>query len=138
MSSAAPDRGPADVASRDEILAQVQAVLRAEFQLSAEEVAPEAHLVDDLDLDSVDAVALLAVHTRLSGDRHDRRPGDRVELQLAELAVRRAADDVAELAVTLPVEGLELVPRLAVELRLQKIRRARREREAAREAEVEL
>ena len=42
-----------------DILSKVQEVLRAEFQLSADEVRPEAHLIDDLDLDSVDAVALL-------------------------------------------------------------------------------
>ncbi len=42
-----------------DLLSQVQEVLRAEFQLSPDEVRPEAHLVDDLDLDSVDAVALL-------------------------------------------------------------------------------
>ncbi len=34
-------------------------MLCSEFQFEAGEVHPAAHLVDDLDLDSVDAVALL-------------------------------------------------------------------------------
>ncbi len=45
--------------SREQILARVQSVICAEFQLPASSVHPGAHLVDDLDLDSVDAVALL-------------------------------------------------------------------------------
>ncbi len=45
--------------SPDEIYAKVRHVLRTEFALAEEVVRPEAHLVDDLDLDSVDAVALL-------------------------------------------------------------------------------
>lgn len=40
-------------------LAQVRAVLCAEFELEAAEVQPEALLYDDLDIDSIDAVDLL-------------------------------------------------------------------------------
>ena len=36
----------------------VRRVLRTEFELDDAELAESAHLVDDLDLDSVDAVAL--------------------------------------------------------------------------------
>jgi acyl carrier protein len=36
----------------------VRRVLRTEFELEAAELAEDAHLVDDLELDSVDAVAL--------------------------------------------------------------------------------
>jgi acyl carrier protein len=43
---------------REEVLAMVRRVLRAEFELEDEELGEEALLVDDLDLDSVDAVAL--------------------------------------------------------------------------------
>ena len=41
-----------------EALALVRRVLGAEFELEAGDIAADAHLVDDLDLDSVDAVAL--------------------------------------------------------------------------------
>jgi acyl carrier protein len=36
----------------------VRRVLRTEFELEAEDLGEDAHLVDDLELDSVDAVAL--------------------------------------------------------------------------------
>ena len=44
--------------TRDEVSSKVVAVLCGEFEFEEAEVKPEAHLVDDLDLDSVDAVAL--------------------------------------------------------------------------------
>lgn len=44
--------------SKDEILRWVVGTLKSEFQLRAEDVHPGAHLVDDLDLDSIDAVDL--------------------------------------------------------------------------------
>jgi acyl carrier protein len=36
----------------------VRHVLRTEFELETEELGEDAHLIDDLELDSVDAVAL--------------------------------------------------------------------------------
>jgi acyl carrier protein len=44
--------------TRAEVLELVRRVLAAEFELGGAEVAEDAHLADDLDLDSVDAVAL--------------------------------------------------------------------------------
>jgi acyl carrier protein len=44
--------------SKDEILRWVTETLQSEFQLRAEDLHPGAHLVDDLDLDSIDAVDL--------------------------------------------------------------------------------
>lgn len=44
----------------DEVLGLLRRLLEQEFEIPAEEVVPEAHLVDDLDLDSVDAVSLAA------------------------------------------------------------------------------
>ena len=44
--------------SKDEILRWVVDTLTREFQLRAEDLHPGAHLVDDLDLDSIDAVDL--------------------------------------------------------------------------------
>jgi acyl carrier protein len=44
--------------TRAEVLDLVRRVLRAEFELDGPEIGEHTHLVDDLDLDSVDAVAL--------------------------------------------------------------------------------
>ncbi len=44
--------------SKDEILRWVVATLKNEFQLRDEDLHPGAHLIDDLDLDSIDAVDL--------------------------------------------------------------------------------
>lgn len=46
--------------SPDEVLALLRRLFVQEFEIPAEAVSPEAHLVDDLDLDSVDAVSLAA------------------------------------------------------------------------------
>jgi acyl carrier protein len=45
---------------RDEILTRVRDVLCREFDLALEAVVPTARLAEDLDLDSIDAVALAA------------------------------------------------------------------------------
>lgn len=42
--------------SKQEILGWVTEVLRREFEFSAEKLEPSTHLIDDLDLDSIDAV----------------------------------------------------------------------------------
>ena len=44
--------------TRAEVLELVRRVLAAEFELDAAAIGEATHLVDDLDLDSVDAVAL--------------------------------------------------------------------------------
>lgn len=46
--------------TREEILARVRDVLCSEFDLAAATAAPGARLREDLDLDSIDAVALAA------------------------------------------------------------------------------
>jgi acyl carrier protein len=42
--------------SRDEIIAMVSEVLQQEFDFTNEELKLDTHLVDDLDLDSIDAI----------------------------------------------------------------------------------
>jgi len=42
--------------SRDEIFAMVSEVLREEFDFVDEELVLDTHLIDDLDLDSIDAI----------------------------------------------------------------------------------
>jgi acyl carrier protein len=44
--------------SKDQILRWVVDTLKNEFQLREEDLHPAAHLIDDLDLDSIDAVDL--------------------------------------------------------------------------------
>lgn len=47
--------------SPESILEALRAVLKQEFELAAESVTLEAHLIDDLELDSVDAVEFAVV-----------------------------------------------------------------------------
>jgi acyl carrier protein len=42
--------------SRDEIFAIVSEVLQQEFDFAAEKLTPDTDLIDDLDLDSIDAI----------------------------------------------------------------------------------
>ncbi len=50
-------KGQRDV-SRDEIFQHVKKLLVEEFELSDHQITLSSHLVDNLDLDSIDAVAL--------------------------------------------------------------------------------
>lgn len=45
--------------SKDEILARVTELLVQSFDLDSSEVQPTSHLIDDLDLDSIDAIDLV-------------------------------------------------------------------------------
>ena len=47
-----------DVRSREAIFGRIVELLGKEFEIPAHEITPQALLGDDLDLDSVDAVAL--------------------------------------------------------------------------------
>ena len=44
---------------KDEILEKISAVLADEFEIDAAKLTPDARLVEDLDLDSIDAVDLI-------------------------------------------------------------------------------
>jgi acyl carrier protein len=44
--------------SRQEIFEAVADALAREFELARDQIRPDAHLVDDLDLDSIDAIDL--------------------------------------------------------------------------------
>lgn len=45
--------------NRDELLEALRRILAAEFELDASRVVPSARLVEDLDLDSIDGVAIV-------------------------------------------------------------------------------
>jgi len=55
--------------NRDEILGEISGTLVEMFQLDPKIVTPEARLIEDLDLDSIDAVDLAAKIQELTGKR---------------------------------------------------------------------
>jgi len=57
--------------SREEILEQLSGILEEMFEVPAETIVPSAELYDDLDIDSIDAVDLLAKLKELTGMQVD-------------------------------------------------------------------
>jgi acyl carrier protein len=55
--------------SRDEIFVTLSGYLQQMFEIPAEKITLEARLVDDLDLDSIDAVDLAVKAQELSGKK---------------------------------------------------------------------
>lgn len=53
--------------SPDALLGMLRRLFEQEFEIPADAITPEAHLVDDLDLDSVDAVSLAALLEEKTG-----------------------------------------------------------------------
>lgn len=53
----------------DDVLAQLREILRANFEIEPDRVTPEAHLFNDLDLDSIDAVDLAIKLQEMTGKR---------------------------------------------------------------------
>ena len=80
-------------ATREQIFARVAELLAQSFDLAPEQVRLDAHLIDDLDLDSIDAIDLvvgLEEETGLDVSESELRSirlvGDIVELVHAKLA----------------------------------------------------
>ena len=57
--------------SQEEILALLTDILEEMFEVPREEITPSANLVDDLDIDSIDAVDLLAKLKEITGRQVD-------------------------------------------------------------------
>jgi acyl carrier protein len=55
---ASADLGAPAALTRDEVSARVRALLQSEFALEPEQTLPQARLQEDLDLDSIDLVAI--------------------------------------------------------------------------------
>jgi len=55
--------------SRDEIYARVGAILEELFEVDPEDIAPDANLYSDLDIDSIDAVDLVVELQKVTGKR---------------------------------------------------------------------
>ena len=73
--------------TREEILARVTAILVESFGLDSERVTPTAHLVDDLDLDSIDAIDMVVRLQEETG----------LEVEEDELKQIRLVGDVVDL-----------------------------------------
>lgn len=79
--------------SREEILEYLRRVLVELFELKPEQIVPEAHLYNDLDIDSIDAVDLILKLKELTGRkiqpqtfRHVRTVGDVIDAIQALMA----------------------------------------------------
>ena len=76
--------GPSEAPSRGEILREIQHMMSELFELGSDRVQPEARLVEDLELDSLDAFDLAVKVEEITGVALD-------ENQIREL---RTVDDV--------------------------------------------
>ena len=59
--------GPPEAPSRNQILREIQHMMSELFELSSDRVKPEARLVEDLDLDSLDAFDLAVKVEEITG-----------------------------------------------------------------------
>jgi acyl carrier protein len=57
--------------SRESILTELQRILTEQFELDRQAITPEAHLYQDLDIDSIDAVDLMVELKELTGRKLD-------------------------------------------------------------------
>lgn len=55
--------------TKDEIYEKVKQIMAELFEIDPEEITPESTLVDDLDLDSIDAVEMIVQLQKLTGKR---------------------------------------------------------------------
>lgn len=55
--------------TRDEILTQLKDIMHELFELEADEITPDSHLYEDLDLDSIDAVDLVIKLQEITGKK---------------------------------------------------------------------
>ena len=55
--------------TRDEILAKVQDIMVDMFEIDRGDVTMDAHLMDDLDLDSIDAIDMVVKLQEMTGER---------------------------------------------------------------------
>jgi acyl carrier protein len=73
--------------TRDEVLERIRAMMVDMFDVDGAKVVPDARLVEDLDLDSIDAIDLVAKLHELTGQR----------VEEAELRQLRSIKDVLDL-----------------------------------------
>ncbi|WP_028108294.1 acyl carrier protein [Ferrimonas futtsuensis] len=71
---------------REQLLAELSAILIDEFEIDADDIQPDANLYEDLDLDSIDAVDLVIKLQQSSG----------VKIQPEEFKAVRTVNDVLD------------------------------------------
>ncbi len=59
----------AEIASKDELFQEIKNLLVDRFELNAKHVVPAAHIYNDLDLDSIDAVDVLIFLQKKTGKK---------------------------------------------------------------------
>ena len=89
--------------ARQQVVETVNRILTDEFELEPERVTPDAHIIDDLELDSLDAVDLIAALEDAFGGRVDENQARQVRTvsdvyQLIEGAIEAAAQRAAQKA----------------------------------------
>lgn len=82
--------------TRDEVLTRLRTMLVTMFDIDPAKIVPEAKLVDDLDLDSIDAIDMVAKLHELTGRRIEeaalrqiRTVGDVVDLVVNQLGAKK-------------------------------------------------
>ncbi len=82
--------------TREAIIEKVNEILVAEFEVEPDSLTPEAHLNDDLDLDSLDAVDMIVALEKSLGVRFDEEEARKLDTVGALYDfVERAAAGVA-------------------------------------------
>jgi acyl carrier protein len=91
--------GPPEAPSRDQILREIQQMMNELFELGSDRVQPAARLVEDLELDSLDAFDLAVKVEEITGVAFD-------ETQIREL--RTVEDVIAALEAIARTRGLPM------------------------------
>jgi acyl carrier protein len=55
--------------SNEAILAELQQIMQQLFEIDADDITPDTHLYDDLDLDSIDAIDMVVKVQELTGKK---------------------------------------------------------------------
>lgn len=76
--------------NKEEIFEEVRSILCREFEFEPDDVLPTSHLIDDLDLDSIDAIDLAV--------KLEERTG--LDLEEKELRALRLVQDVVDVVYT--------------------------------------
>lgn len=76
--------------TKQEILEEIRKIFTSEFEIAEDEIEPASHLIDDLDLDSIDAIELAIQLEQRTG----------IALQEEQLRSLRLVQDVVDLVAS--------------------------------------
>jgi acyl carrier protein len=80
------------IKTKEEIFDEVRSILCREFEFTPDEILPTSHLIDDLDLDSIDAIDLAVKLEEQVG----------LEVEEEDLRALRLVQDVVDLVYAKP------------------------------------